>query len=241
MENISIKTRNASLNQKLWTPYQPVQRLVESVIPDNALVVEVGPGPIAFQRGTEFIDWQPWPNLADKKTHYLDLNKDSLPYAEKSVDFVYYRHTLEDIYNPFWLCQEMQRIAKAGYIETQSPVAEFCRGIDGNNDDFPPWRGCMHHRYFVWNDQGILTFLPKYPIVEYLNFGEEENEIVDLLNSSSMYWNTHFFWNESIELKRLEHDQNFEVNVNYNEVLRRAMTTSVSMNSEFSTQHNIPI
>jgi Methyltransferase domain len=238
MENIIIRTGQSSLKQKFWAPYQPVQKLVESVIPDNTIVIEVGPGPTPFSQATEFIDWQPWPNLSDKKTHYLDLNKDQLPYADKSVDFIYCRHTLEDIYNPFWLCQEMQRVAKAGYIETPSPLAEVCRYIDGG---ISPWRGYIHHRYLVWEDEGNLNFLPKYPIIEYLDLGQEEDEIIDLLNVSPMYWNTHFFWHESINSKRLEHDQNFRVNTNYIEVIKSAIAASATANLEFSTQHNIPI
>jgi hypothetical protein len=44
-------------------------------------------------------------------------------------------HMLEDMYNPFPICAEMSRVAKAGYVETPSPVAELCRGVDG---DKPP-------------------------------------------------------------------------------------------------------
>lgn len=236
MENIA--SDQATLKEMFWAPYEPVQKLVESVIPNNALVVEVGPGHIPFQGATEFVDWQDWDNFGGGKVHFLDLNTDALPYAEKSVDFIYCRHTLEDIYNPFWLCREMQRIAKAGYIETPSPLAEVCRGIDGSS---LPWRGYVHHRYLVWEDEDTLNFLPKYPLIEYLDFGQEEAEIIDLLNTSPMYWNTHFFWDDSIPFKRLEHDQTFKVQVDYLSLIRGAITSSVTTNFEFATQNNIPI
>jgi Methyltransferase domain len=238
MENISIRSGQSTLSQKFWTPYEPVRKLIESVIPNNALVVEVGPGSMPFSRATEFIDWQLWPNLVDKRIHCLDLNKDSLPYADKSVDFIYCRHTLEDIYNPFWLCREMQRVAKAGYIETPSPLSEVCRGIDGGS---PPWRGYVHHRYLVWEDEGTLNFLPKYPLIDYLDFGQEEAEIIDLLNTSPMYWNTHFLWDQSISFRQLEHDQSFKINTDYCEVIRNAIAASVTTNFEFSTRYNVPI
>lgn len=85
MKNVSTRAGKATLNEKFWAPHEPVRKLVESVIPDNALVVEVGPGHIPFQRATEVIDWQLWQNLSDKQVHQLDLNKDSLPYADKSL------------------------------------------------------------------------------------------------------------------------------------------------------------
>ena len=43
-------------------------------------------------------------------------------------------------------------------------------------------RGYHHHRYLIWNDNGVLTFLPKYPIIEYCVFGELDGQIVNLLN-----------------------------------------------------------
>jgi ubiquinone/menaquinone biosynthesis C-methylase UbiE len=48
-----------------------------------------------------------------------------LPYEDKEFDFVYCRHVLEDLIYPFRVIKEMQRVAKAGYIETPSPMAEL--------------------------------------------------------------------------------------------------------------------
>lgn len=207
-----------------WGPYPPIQQLVASLASEKSLVVEIGPGHIPFALATEFVDWQASPSLAGKTLHCLDINKELLPYEDKSVDFIYCRHTLEDIYNPFWVCQEMSRVGKAGYIETPSPVAECCRGVDAGS---PNWRGYIHHRYLVWSDNDVLTFLPKYPVIEYLNFGDEEENMVEILNSSSLYWNTYFFWNDFLEIKLIQHDQDFKIPQNYGDVLLEAMQVSV--------------
>ena len=89
------------------------------------LVVDVGAGYDPWPYATEFVDREAWPALAGKKVHVLDVELDRLPYADKSVDFLYCRHCIEDLHNPTLLLREMNRVAKAGYIETPSPLAEF--------------------------------------------------------------------------------------------------------------------
>src|SRR6516164_2319087 len=49
------------------------------------------------------------------------------PFRDKELDFVICSHTLEDIRDPLWVCSEMIRIAKRGYIEVPSRIAETCR------------------------------------------------------------------------------------------------------------------
>jgi hypothetical protein len=68
--------------------------------------------------------------------------------------------------------------------------------------------------------------LPKYPIIEYLDFGDMEDQIIDLLNTSPMYWNTHLFWDGSINYSYLQHDDDFKVQIDYSEVIARALETS---------------
>jgi hypothetical protein len=88
MDKTSARVEQLTLKEKFWTPFQPVLEVVNSTISENALVVEIGPGHMPFPRATEFIDWQQWTGFANQKTHYLDLNKESLPYEDKTVDFI---------------------------------------------------------------------------------------------------------------------------------------------------------
>jgi hypothetical protein len=174
-------------------------------------VLEVGPGQKPFRAATAFVDWQPWPQLADRPLHVLDINQEALPFADKSFDFVYCRHTLEDIYNPFWICREMSRVGKAGYVEAPSPLAECCRGVDGGS---PRWRG-YHHRYLIWVEQDTLVFIPKWPMLEHLSFGDTEAQMVAILNSHPMFWNSYYFWEGSLRYRLLENGRDYHITDDY--------------------------
>src|SRR5262245_24227504 len=108
----------STIRQHQWAPYEPMVRVVEQMTAGQGRVLEIGPGPRPFTHSTEYVDWQAWPQLAGKPVHTLNINQDTLPLADKSFDFVYCRHTLEDLYNPFLMCREMNRVGRAGYIET---------------------------------------------------------------------------------------------------------------------------
>jgi hypothetical protein len=49
------------------------------------------------------------------------------PIADKFFDFAICSQTLEDVRYPIFVCSELVRGARAGYIETPSRVAESCR------------------------------------------------------------------------------------------------------------------
>ena len=78
------------------------------------------------------------------------------PFADKQFDYVTCSHVLEDVRDPLWVCSEMRRIAKRGYIEMPSREAESCRGTEPNQV------GWSHHRWLVTIDRTRITFLLKY-------------------------------------------------------------------------------
>jgi hypothetical protein len=84
--------------------------------------------------------------------HQMDICADSLPFPDKSFDFVICRHTLEDIRDPIAVCREMNRVGRAGYIETPSRVYESTKGVER-----PWWCGHYHHRWLVEvSESGII-------------------------------------------------------------------------------------
>lgn len=95
----------------------------------------------------------------------LDLSTDDLPYADDSVDYVFCRHTIEDLADPTHLLSEIQRVAKAGYLETPSVLTEVSRGVDAAGCHC----GYSHHRWMCYSENGSFTCLAKYPCVEYLD------------------------------------------------------------------------
>ena len=180
--------------KKYQLPFSETLTILAGLLKDKTKILEVGPG-----KQNKF-------SLATHScgAETCDFSADPLPYKDKEFDFIYCRHVLEDLYNPFLLMQEMSRVGKAGYIETPSPLAEMTRGVDeGESVSSSKWRGYHHHRYFVWNHEDILNFLTKYPIVEY--FETNDSEIERVLNNYPSSWNTYYLWTDKIKYKYFQH------------------------------------
>ena len=78
------------------------------------------------------------------------------PFADRQFDFAVCSHTLEDVRDPLWVCSELARVAKAGYVEVPSREEEQCYGIQG------PWVGWGHHHWLIDPDgETGLAFLFK--------------------------------------------------------------------------------
>lgn len=199
---------------KHWAPVPDVVEHVASLIPQGARVLEIGPGHVPFRRATHFVDYVQRGNLP---ITICDTANEPLPFADKHFDFVYCRHVLEDMFNPFPLVREMSRVGKAGYIETPSPIAELCRGVDGGS---PPYRGYHHHRFIVWVHDEQLRFVSKYPLIEYLE--QDDEWLVACLRYGSRRWNTHYLWRDRIDFKHLQNDLDFDMIADYGNILRNA-------------------
>jgi hypothetical protein len=63
------------------------------------------------------------------------------PFVDRQFDFVACAHTLEDVRDPIWVCEELQRVGRAGYIEVPSRLEEQSCDVEG------PWVGWSHHRW----------------------------------------------------------------------------------------------
>jgi hypothetical protein len=150
------------------------RRLVES-IPGEATVVDVGGGAAPFPRADYVIDAMPYANLgggSDGNIHeklgisprysverwiQTDLcDRRPWPITDKAFDFAICSHLLEDIRDPIWVCSELRRIAKAGYIEVPSRVVEQSKGVEN-----PRHAGYYHHRWLITRSQNGLEFRHK--------------------------------------------------------------------------------
>lgn len=65
------------------------------------------------------------------------------PFEDDQFDFVVCSHTLEDVRDPIWVCAEINRVGKAGYIEVPARIQEQTRGVHG------PWVGWSHHHWLI--------------------------------------------------------------------------------------------
>ena len=215
---------------KYWGPIEEVINFVNNKIPDNCKVLELGPGIKPFSKSTHFCGWLDLEKKALSNYKVIDFSKDKFPYEDKEFDFVYARHVLEDLYNPFHCMDEMSRIAKSGFIECPSPIAEVCRDVEnyiGNPKD--KWRGYQHHHNFVWND-GVLNFLHKFPIIEFMKL-ENENDIYKKLEKP-INWNTYYMWKDEIKYKNHTHPQDYHspAHISYYELVMKGYNVTSEVN-----------
>jgi hypothetical protein len=81
--------------------------------------------------------------------------REPFPFEDGHFDYVICAQTLEDLRDPVWVCQEMCRIGKAGYVEVPSRLEEQSFGVEG------PWVGWGHHRWLTDVRPGELEFVAK--------------------------------------------------------------------------------
>lgn len=212
-----------------WEPVTPIVEWLSARLPRDAKVLEVGPGTTAFPGATHFVDFAAdVPSVSKDRLTKCNIETERLPFADKSFEFCYCRHALEDMYNPFAACAEMSRVAKAGYVETPSPIAELCRGVD---DGCGSYRGYHHHRFIVWEHGGALQFVSKYPLVEWLQ--ADDDVLVNTLKSGPRHWNTYHLWFDHIELKHWQSPLDFDLPTEYPKIMRDAVAQSVAATNAF--------
>src|SRR4051812_6253580 len=131
-------------------------RLIQTLQP-TAKVVDVGGGAVPFPRADYVIDALTYDEQG--ATAGVDLpggvrySRDTWitvdlcehrpwPFPDKFFDYAVCSHVLEDIRDPIWVCSELCRVAKAGYIEVPSRIVEQTRGIE-----HPLYAGYYHHRW----------------------------------------------------------------------------------------------
>ena len=152
---------------------QARERLIESLADDDA-VLDVGGWADPFQRADWVIDLMPYetrglyqregwaPERPDRERFSRDswiqrdiCDREPFPFADDELDFVICSQTLEDVRDPIWVCSELCRIAKAGYIEVPSRLEEQSWGVTG------AFVGWSHHRWLIEIANGEIEFVAK--------------------------------------------------------------------------------
>jgi len=206
-------------DKKFWFPVQHVMDyLTKEVIKPSDRVLDVGPGHAPLPRADVSVDFVDVPGV--KNLVKCDLATEPLPLKDKEFDFVYARHILEDMYNPFHLIGEMSRVGKRGYVEVPSPLAEIGRGVDGGS---PPFRGYHHHRWLGWVFGKEFRLITKYAFIEYLRFDEAS---IEQRLKTERYWNTYYLWTDQITVNHIQAPLNFEIPRDYSTVLAKAVDAS---------------
>lgn len=78
------------------------------------------------------------------------------PFPDKKFDFAVCSHVLEDVRDPIFVCSELIRVAKAGYVEVPSRIVEQSLGIE-----HPSYTGYYHHRWLISATETGLQFRHK--------------------------------------------------------------------------------
>src|SRR4051794_4151248 len=124
---------------------------------EDDLVLDVGAWAHPFARADWVLDLQPYETrglygydqgekaterFTDRTWVVRDIcEHEPWPFHDDQFDFVICSHTLEDIRDPVWVCRELQRVGRAGYIEVPSRLEEQSVGVNGD------WSGWAHHRW----------------------------------------------------------------------------------------------
>src|SRR5882724_8650295 len=157
--------------------HEPNVRRILNLLSRSDVVLDIGGWARPFNRANYVIDAEPF----ETRGYYGDsmtaqggsrefftqatwiqrdiCDRKPFPFADKQIDFAICSHTLEDIRDPLWVCSEIVRVAKRGYIEVPSRLAESSRGVEPNQV------GWSHHRWLVDIGGDSIGFLMKYHMI----------------------------------------------------------------------------
>ncbi len=142
---------------------------IEGSLADDALVLDVGGWAKPLSRADWVIDLMPYGTRGVYGDHRPELerfthdswverdicDREPWPFSDDQFDFVVCSHTLEDVRDPVWVCSEINRVGRAGYIEVPSRLEEQAWGVAGE------WAGWSHHHWLIDIDDGVLRFVFK--------------------------------------------------------------------------------
>jgi hypothetical protein len=149
-----------------------VKRILDTVAHGD-VVLDVGGWGRPFKRADWVLDLMPYESRglygadgsgeerfsADTWVRRDVCAREPWPFEDGSIDFAVCSHTLEDVRDPVWVCAELQRVARAGYIEVPSRLEEQSHGFQG------PWVGWGHHHWLIDVRPGAIEFVFKHHVL----------------------------------------------------------------------------
>jgi hypothetical protein len=121
-----------------------------------------------------------------------------LSYVEENgkYDFCICSHTLEDIMNPVYVAEQIQKIAKEGYVAVPSKYRELSRFECGSTG----YRGYIHHRWIFDMRDNIFI---GYPKINYLDSTNVFDKIADMDEYKS---DLSFYWKDKIDINYINNN-----------------------------------
>jgi hypothetical protein len=194
---------------------------LESTLPADARVLDVGGWGKPLTRADVVVDLMPYEtrglygrdgNGPERFTadswHQLDVCDATRPwpFADDSFDFAVCSHTLEDVRDPVRVCDELRRVARAGYIEVPSRLEEQSPMAT------QPGVGWTHHRWLVDIDveRALVEFVFKHGVIyidRRFQFPPDfHGRLSDAERVSSLWWEGSFDARERVMMSAAELD-----------------------------------
>jgi hypothetical protein len=193
-----------------------VTRVLRTV-PDDAVILDVGGGVQPFTRADWVMDALPYEKRGElgrsgpaeerftASTWVMRdfCDREPWPFDDDQIDFAICSHTLEDVRDPVWMCAELNRVAKAGYIEVPSRLEEQSYGFQG------AWTGWSHHRWLIDIDEAgaSIEFVHKPHLIngrepdrfppEFRNHLSREERVQTLWWSARFSYRERLFWSSA--------------------------------------------
>lgn len=156
-----------------------IEKVLSKIKPDD-IVLDVGGWACPFNRANWVIDAGAFetrgyyekigmPKSQGGEKEYFNketwvqrdfCDREPWPFNDNFFDFSICSHTLEDIRDPLYVCSELIRVSKRGYIEVPSRLIESCRGLESD-----ALVGLSHHRWLVDITDNHVEFLMKYHMI----------------------------------------------------------------------------
>jgi hypothetical protein len=150
------------------------ERILER-LGDDDLVLDVGAWARPFERADWVLDAQPYDTrglydydreAARERERFSAETwvqrdmcaREPWPFADDQFAFAVCAQTLEDVRDPVWVCAELARVARAGYLEVPSRLEEQSLGVEHPG---AAWTGWSHHRWLCDVGEGAIRFVHK--------------------------------------------------------------------------------
>lgn len=170
--------------------------------------------PFETRRQQDALDPEDQPRFSAATWLAADVCVAPWPYPDKFFDFAVCSHILEDVRDPIAVCGELNRVARAGYIETPSRLREIfvktrfaaLRALTGGLPEI----GMSHHRWFVELEGAHLRFTAKMGALAerrqyYLTRGDIGRKLTEAESGLGFFWEEGFTYEEAFIFPRDEY------------------------------------
>ncbi|HTZ38393.1 MAG TPA: methyltransferase domain-containing protein [Stellaceae bacterium] len=154
--------------------------------------------PYATRRGQEALDPEDAERFTAATWHVGDVCAVPWPFPDRFFDFVVCSNLLEDVRDPLGVCAEINRVGRAGYIETPSRLREIFvkarrSAWRGRLAGDAPEIGFYHHRWFVEAEGAHLRFTAKTAALaerrgHYLTRGDLGRKLGEAESGLGLFW-----------------------------------------------------